>query len=303
MRTGRPRLTVRSARDAAVPRAMRIPRYWARAAVSRPIGDETFVTEAFGHSDRSVEDAERDARERGLRVARRFEDLHGGREPADLGRYGYASDRPMREPVVRELRTEPGGERFAAITRNGYGALVLNTANVCFIDVDVAPPRSLLARLFRGQVPTFDQTLDRVRAVADATRLGLRIYRTAAGIRGLVTSELLDPTDRRTAELFDRFGADPRYRALCRIQRCFRARLTPKPWRCGIDAPSWPWPFRDEAHERRFREWLSSYERTIAGFATCELIEQRGPAFHVPLAAAIVREHDAACCRGSHPLA
>lgn len=282
---------------------MRIPRFWARATVSLPIGDETFVTEAFGHSDRSVEDAERDARERGMRVARWREALLAGQEPDDPRRYAYGSDRPMREPVVRELRAESAAERFAVITRNGYGALVLNTANVCFIDVDVAPPRGLLKRLLRGQVPTFDQTLDRVRAAADASRLGLRIYRTAAGIRCLVTSELLDPTDRRTAELFEGFGADPRYRALCRIQRCFRARLTPKPWRCGLAAPSWPWPFRDRAHEIRFGEWLAAYERTIVGFATCAFLEQRGPAFQVPLAAAIVREHDAACCRGSHPLA
>lgn len=284
---------------------MRIPRHWARASVTLELRGDTFSTEAFGHSDRSPADAERDARERAMRVARWYEQLEEGDDPPPPDQYGYGGDRPMREPIVRELGS--GSERFAAITRNNYGALVLNTAAVGFIDVDVEPPPGLGGRLWnrlRGvRVPTYEETLVRVRAAADASRLGMRIYRTAAGIRCLVASELLDPTDRRTEGLFVQFGADPRYRVLCKVQRCFRARLTPKPWRCGLPAPVWPWPFRSAAHEEHHRAWLRRYEEAIQGYATCELIESRGPEFRHPLAAEIVREHDAACLRPGRPLA
>lgn len=284
---------------------MRIPRHWARASVTLELRGDTFSTEAFGHSDRSLADAERDARERALRVARWYEQLEEGDEPAPPDHYGYGDNRPMREPIVRELISDSG--RYAVITRNNYGALVLNTAAVGFIDVDVEPPPGLGRRVWnrlRGiRVLTYEETLVRVQTAADASRLGMRIYRTAAGIRCLVTSELLDPSDRRAEELFVRFGADPRYRVLCRMQRCFRARLTPKPWRCGLPAPVWPWPFRSRVHEEHHREWLRRYEEAIRGYAICELIERRGPAFCHPLAAEVVREHDAACLRRGCPLA
>ena len=41
-------------------------------------------------------------------------------------------------------------------------------------------------------------------------------------------------------QVFDTLGADPPYRRLCRTQKCFLARLTPKPWRCGVAKPPVP---------------------------------------------------------------
>ena len=52
--------------------------------------------------------------------------------------YEYPS-RPMREPILREIRDTAGGIA-AFITRNSYGCDILNTARVMFIDVDAEPP-------------------------------------------------------------------------------------------------------------------------------------------------------------------
>jgi hypothetical protein len=54
-------------------------------------------------------------------------------------RYAFA-DRPIREEILRELR-DPWGASEAIVTRNGYGAEVLNTARLLFADID-DPPRS-----------------------------------------------------------------------------------------------------------------------------------------------------------------
>ncbi len=48
----------------------------------------------------------------------------------------YYLDRPMREPVLREVKKD-NGELAAVVTRNSYGCLVLNTARVMFVDVDL----------------------------------------------------------------------------------------------------------------------------------------------------------------------
>lgn len=282
---------------------MNIPRFWARASISVTIPSDTepFATEAFGHSDTSVAAAEEDARQRALRVAAWYEGLSRDADIELTRRYGYGDDRPLREPIEREFGS--GADRFAVITRNAYGSLVLNCASVCFIDVDLAPKPGRLARLFGKRVPDAEALLASMREAADAARVGVRIYRTRAGFRGLITSELVDPMSRRSEDLMERFGSDPKYRALCRVQRCFRARLTPKPWRCGLLGPTWPWPFRGPEHAAAFRAWLATYEEAIRAYATCELVETRGPAGQHPLAATIVREHDAMACRSGCPLA
>ena len=55
-------------------------------------------------------------------------------------------------------------------------------------------------------------------------------------------------------------GADPAFLHLCRIQGSFRARLTPKPWRCGQANPPGSFPREPEA-QAAFAEWLAQYQR------------------------------------------
>lgn len=286
---------------------MNIPRHWARATVSVPISgqSEPFVTVAYGHSHRDHAEAERDARDRAMRVARWYERL-GTRQEEEIARdYLYGDDRPQREPILRELGGGSGGaDRWAVVTRNAYGAEILNCAAVAFVDVDLPEqPSGLVARLLRRSAPGADEILARLRATAEAMRIGTTIYRTAAGFRCLVTSELVDPMSQRSAELMERFGADARYRALCRVQRSFRARLTPKPWRCGAARPPVQWPFRDAEAEARHAAWLDDYRRRSAEWAVCEEAATVGPRAGHPLAAEARRVHDEACCRPGLPLA
>ena len=54
---------------------------------------------------------------------------------------------------------------------------------------------------------------------------------------------------------------NPLYRRLCRTQKWFRARLTPKPWRCGFENPPCRWPWPDGRAEARYKDWETRYKK------------------------------------------
>jgi len=251
---------------------MNFPKFWAKGR------HQDFT--CWRWSDSSVAEAAALAQEAARRIAERFKAGDKLRQS-----YGYP-DRPLREPVLREIRS-PSGELAAVITRNSYGALILNTARVMFVDVDLAEkPKSRLGGwlklLFEKPRPNAPRvTEDDVLARAEAWNRshpgwGWRVYRTKAGLRLLATHAALPPDDPSTEQVFDALGADPLYRRLCRMQKCFRARLTPKPWRCGFDKPPCRWPWPDAKAEARFKDWESRYQKACRGYSTCELTAAPG---------------------------
>ena len=86
------------------------------------------------------------------------------------------------------------------------------------------------------------------RFVASHPGWAVRVYRTPSGLRAMATHQRFAPNDPAVTAFFDAVGADPVYVRMCINQQCFRARLTPKPWRIGISAHMKPrpgvWPAR-----------------------------------------------------------
>jgi len=76
-------------------------------------------------------------------------------------------------------------------------------------------------------------------------------------------------------------------------QKCFRARLTPKYWRCDGSRPPTRWPFENEKAEHRFNQWQAKYDRLAASFATCQFVRNIGNADVHPEARLILDMHDA----------
>jgi hypothetical protein len=107
----------------------------------------------------------------------------------------------------------------------------------------------------------------------------LRLYRTPAGIRALAMHRTFDPGEAAVAECFRELGVDPLYAQMCLRQQCFRARISPKPWRIGIAAHMRPrpgvWPINPERMPER-AHWIEDYERLATGFASCRLIGDVG---------------------------
>ena len=264
---------------------MNFPPFWARGSS----GDFS----CWRWSSDSLADAQNLANQAAQQIAERFK--HG-----DIPQHhGYYPDRPFREPVLREIKNG-ADEIVAVVTRNSYGCLVLNTARVMFVDVDLPEPKrpGLFQRLFaKPQVAPPGNPQGDVIAKAEMwarnhSDWGWRIYRTRAGLRLLATHAVFDPETAASEGVFDALGADSLYRRLCKTQKCFRARLTPKYWRCDGDRPPVRWPFENEKAVNRFNQWQSKYDQLAAQFATCQLISKTGNADVHPDVQLILGVHD-----------
>lgn len=118
--------------------------------------------------------------------------------------------------------------------------------------------------------------LRRVRAfVARHPSWRVRAYRTPAGMRLLALHRPLAPSDAEVAAFFAAIAADPQYVRMCVLQRCYRARLTAKPWRIGTEGHLKPrpgvWPVR-EARRAEREAWLARYDAEAAKYAACRFV-------------------------------
>jgi hypothetical protein len=275
---------------------MKFAKFWSRQEGEASDREgRRFNTTARGWSDDAPEAAAAMARSIAERVAQL---LAGGQ--TKLQRYQYG-DRPMPEPVIREFND--GAGLRAAVTRNVYGALVLNTRDLMFVDVDVEPPKLSAAVVFSGIASLFgkkpspeaaapDQIVERFRRVAELHGLGVRVYRTAGGYRGLVTSAAFGPADGNARALLDEFGTDTLYVRLCEKQNSFRARMTPKPWRIELRPPTVSFPYETPKDRSRFDAWQSEYDAASGRFAVCEFIAAVGPGQSAGLFDDLVAFHD-----------
>ena len=133
--------------------------------------------------------------------------------------------------------------------------------------------------------------------------LGVRIYRTAAGLRVLVTGADARPSSERARALLTELGSDPLYVELCGTHDSYRARLTPKPFRVGARASSVSWPFAYDSACAAHEEWVSEYDGRASGHAVCRLVSVCGPEAG-PDEQRLVALHDARCRVGERlPLA
>lgn len=331
---------------------MLIPRFWHRAESQavKPDGQPVRF-----HVWRGARGSEAEARVLAEQAVQRVaERIRGGMGFPEKYTYG---DRPLREEVVREIAgSGTPDEPDAAITRNVYGALVLNAAHAFFIDVDVAgsepregfgsgaaqqpqnPAQALgeaaqsvwnvvdslplpgglksFLGAFRpsspapsappsspAQPPAAAPTapadaatgpaLDRLRRfVAARPEWRVRVYRTYAGLRYLATHAPFEPTSADVQQTLAALGADPQYIRLCQVQKSFRARLTPKPWRIGMPNPPVRFPFDGPADERAMRDWEARYDAASAGRATCRFLEEIGSGAEHPAIAPLRALHD-----------
>lgn len=274
---------------------MKFARHWIRErAEADDDRGKAHVAECWGWSDDSVDEARSRAREKSNRVARWLA-RQVGAEPPHQAIYAYGLDRPLREEILQEL-PDDNGDVAALLTRNALGVIVLNTRDLMFVDVDLpilwrAPAHSSwFARLFRRKPPLIyrapppppdDELPELVRIrkwCAENSPCATRIYRTAAGFRIAIVDRPRQPTSAETLKTLLTLGSDPLYRRLCQAQECFRARLTPKPWRMNLHPPPGQFPRVNPREVDMFENWLAEYDGKAPQFATCRLIETQGPA-------------------------
>jgi hypothetical protein len=241
---------------------MKIYKYWTTEKQMILIdGVEQQIT-CYGGSNSSIADAQLKAKEKAEKIKRK---IKGEKHLFDE----YESE--IREEILEII------DDHAAITRNRYGAQVLNTEKLLILDID--KPRSTFTDIFRKKDAAQDKLkiFDMVRKLAFTSKYqdyGFRIYETYQGARVIVLGKDFDPRDRETSKMMNEFNCDGLYMTLCHKQNCFRARLTPKPYRMKMRRYKVQYP-REEV-DAALRQWLADYERESRNFSVCKFIEQAG---------------------------
>ena len=107
-----------------------------------------------------------------------------------------------------------------------------------------------------------------------------------------MTHEPLAPAAEPTQSCFAALGADPLYVRLCNAQDSFRARLTPKPWRCGLWQARVTWPRETADEQATFERWQAEYSLRQAKYATCRHLATLGDAPVHPELETVLQVHD-----------
>ena len=207
---------------------------------------------------------------------------------ASLGIPGISGMTPMEprtriepEPILGEVSVR--GRIVAAVTRNHYGAKILNATNAMFVDIDSGHDADKIEK---------NMIMDRVRIWASAMpNRSIRAYATKQGVRLLFTDQSYDPASQEAQHIMAALGVVERYARLCASQGTFRARLTPKPWRIGISNPPARFP-KDPADRRLIASWSNSYEIASIPYATTHFLGTIGSGVVDALIAPVVEHHD-----------
>ena len=246
---------------------MKLCKYWAMAeGTGEDAAGQKLALRKWGGSNASLAEAKSEA-ERMLRdLQSRLRDIKT--QGWDKG-YSY-SLRDVPEELVTSINEQSG------ITRNGKGCLVLNTTEAMFVDIDL-PPVGFFAKLFGGSREKQEQ-----QALADLRQwlearpdFSVRVYRTRAGLRYLFTHAPMAVSE-ETLGWLQELKSDKLYVTMCRNQKCYRARLTPKPYRLRCGQPPGHYPYDDGAAQDKFASWKSVYEEQSNEVATCALIDTLG---------------------------
>lgn len=322
---------------------MIVPKYWSESKTKKIVNGRSYTIKRFGWSDQSEQDAKFLADKRlneAVEVLLREGDV---RRLDHKVSYNGAEGIPIREEVI-------SNHDDVVISRNGYGALCLNTPDVLFADIDfenkslsrsgwllfnvllvisclisgyfgswlyfaiLLAASMVISSLVSNAINSLkskkegdaeEQTKASIKQFSEEhPDLYLRLYRTPNGFRDLVMNDTFDPESERAVEMLSKLNSDKTYIQMCRNQKCFRARLSPKPWRIGMDRlrPSHGvWPINENRMSMR-RAWVKEYEIASKSYSACRFVESIGSGRTVAKAEAVRKLHDEMCRAGQSAL-
>jgi hypothetical protein len=312
---------------------MIVPQFWAEARRQHRERGRQVTVRRFGWSDESPEAAQAHAEQRAGEALREI--LSGAPRARRERRAAYngADGLPIREEIVgrhgdvvltrnsygavcmnvpdvifadvdfdesREI--EPGilSIGFALLAAIGATLTIRTRPNWLVPLIWGYPMAVILSELVRWarRKTHRDEARSRNRLerfLEDHPDWAVRVYRTPNGLRLLVTHRHFDPTGPEAAEFFLAIGVDRVYARMCERQRCFRARLTAKPWRIGIGDHFRPrpgvWPIRRERMPERLA-WLERYDAAAREYAACVFVDSLGSGLVDGRVRSVVELHD-----------
>lgn len=262
---------------------MKFYKFWALATEPLTVDGEARHVKCYGGSDESIEHAVCAANKRVQQIQHKI----------NTNQSSWQDDYEVtiREEIVHTLSDS------AVITRNRYGALILNTTDVAILDIDGHLQRGLFEKIFGAPeepLALLRWRLNKLKRKGPLQALsGWRLYQTHNGWRLMLNKESLDLHHRSFLQIIRALRADWLYGMLCQKQQCYRARLTPKPYRMRIPTIRYRCPMPPEESEHA-RQWTQMYAEKSRSFSVCHLLHAEGADLSDLPA---VREHDRYCCR------
>ena len=253
---------------------MKIYKHWTVETYTALYGRDQVQFICYGGSNVSLEDARAQADKKAERIKLK---IAGKRYQVE----NYEVE--IREELLREINPQN------AITRNRYGAQVLNSENLLILDIDKPKSGGILSLFKKDSRSPKEQIFDMVSELAETKypHYTFRLYETYQGARVIVLGEDFNPNSLYTEAMMNDFHCDPLYTRLCIKQHCFRARLTPKPARMKL--PNFKVPYPRQAGDDEFQSWLAEYESLSRGYSVCKLVKQIGSGSYTN---DVVRLHD-----------
>lgn len=242
--------------------------YWVKLEGKIKIGSREQNTLVYGASDKSLEEAQLKAKEKLSWIQQKVLGKAPNQEEYEVA---------IREEIVHRL------DPYNVVTRNRYGALVLNSEKMLILDIDQAP--TSLWNLLKGQIgkkwhkPKILSLINK--KIKKYPALSFRIYETPKGYRAIATGKDFSGSSHETQQIMKDFNVDDLYSMLCEKQNCFRARLSPKPHRIKLPSPKLIFP-RTADEEAIFKNWLKNYEDKAERYASCKFIQATGNVARTP---------------------
>lgn len=173
-----------------------------------------------------------------------------------------------------------------------YGAKVLNTNEYTVLDLDdYATSIWDIFKPLRGLNKKERITLKFEQFVRRNPDFGsdFRIYETTKGLR-IIGKKYLDPSNKKNVQMMRKLNVDRLYLVLSRKQQCYRARLTPKPYRLKIKTIKIRTPLACETAS--YKSWSSMYDNASRNVTVAKHIKSIGRDFSNER---VIRYHDEKC--------
>ncbi len=206
-------------------------------------------------------------------------------------RISSRSARESYEVPVREY-VEQFIDDANVITVCRYGAKVLNTCQYTVLDLDDYPVNFLdrfrAVRKLSKKARIVYKFKERLKKHSELGR-DFRIYETTKGVR-VIGKTYVDPARKHYESLMRKFAVDWLYVLLSQRQNCYRARVTPKPYR--MKAPTIKIRSPLDCESDTYLQWQRQYESASENYRVLRFVEAIGRDFSTE---PVIRLHDSLC--------
>ena len=255
---------------------MKYFQYWVEDKHSISVDGQPQEVKLLVGSNNSIDEARKEALLKAKEIEKRIS------ERSSKGEY---------ETGIREFVSEiMDASNIVTVCR--YGAKILNTDQYTVLDLDdyaksiwdIFKPLKGLTKKERI-IYKFEEFLSKNPDIGS----DFRIYETAKGIR-VIGKKYLDPANRKYSRLMSKLNVDWLYLILSRKQNCYRARLTPKPYRLGIKTIKVRTPL--DCETQTYKDWSVLYDTAALNYTVAKYVKSIGQDFSYEKA---IKFHDQQC--------